>query len=383
MLLLVDMFVAAYTPRRGRPVRASSVQPAIGRSTGGRPTGRLGFAGSLALVALAALASGCGRKAGPSAAGPAAASLSPLSEHTGAAQATSPPPRGEAATIAWAPVSEGNPGADMERADKLVLQAADLARSGHRTDAIARLIEAGNLSPNDAGIRGALARLLLEDGQLGRAIDEFKRALALRPTDVDNRFGLAAAFLQTGRPDEARKLLDVLATERPNDPRVQSMVALARGEAGDAAGALDALRAAASAEPQNTGRQAELGAALARDGKFGEALDALGRAAAAKPDDAAAQLQLGTALAQAGQHEQAEKALQAATRLAPDDARGWFNLGVLREERGDRQGAAEAYDSLLKNVKNGDPEGKLRERIVLLRAHQSGSVNGQTGSHQP
>ena len=366
MLLLVDMFIAALST-----VRCSS------------PT-------TLFVVCLACTSfPGCRNKATSEAVGPGPASLSPLSAHLAEAPATSPPRVESGPAVVWAPVSEGDPAADQERVDKLVLQAADLARTGHRTDAIARLIEAGNLSPNDPGIRGALARLLLEDGQVPRAIDEFKRALAFRPTDVDHRFGLAAAFIKAGQPDDARKLLDLLAGERPKDPRVQTLLALARGQAGDAAGAVDALRAAASSEPQNVARQAELGAALAREGQFGDALEALGRTAAAKPDDPAAQLQLGTALAQAGKHAEAETALQAATRLAPDDARGWYNLGVLREERGDRQGAADAYDSLLKNVKNGDPEGKLRDRVDRLRAQnksaapQSGSGNGETGGHQP
>ncbi len=80
---------------------------------------------------------------------------------------------------------------------------------------------------------------------------------------------------------------------------------------------------------------------------------------------------MGTALAQSGKPEEAEKVLSEAARLDPSESRAWFNLGVLREDRGDPKGAADAYESLLKNVKNGDPDGKLHERIAALRAQGS------------
>ncbi len=316
--------------------------------------------------------------------------LQPASRAEGPAPTAPPGPVTEAA-VQWQPVEEGDTLGDRKKADDLVLKAAELARVGRRAEAIARLVEAGNLSPKDAGIRGALARLLLEDGQKLRALDEFRRAVTLDPGNADNTFGLAATLIDLGKAAEARPLLEDLANKRPDDPRVQSLLAAARGGTGDADAALNALKAAARAEPANAARQAEYGTALAREGKYGEAVDALTKAAEANPKDAAAQLQLGTALAQAGKHEAAETALVTAAKLDPKERGAWFNLGVLREERGDLAGAAEAYESLLKNVNNGDPEGKLKERVAILRqsaqskasAPQSGIGNGQTGSHQP
>jgi Flp pilus assembly protein TadD len=235
-------------------------------------------------------------------------------------------------------------------------------------EAIARLVEAANLMPNDAGIRGALARLLYEDGQKLRALDEFRRAHAADPGHHDTAFGLAAVLIDLGRATEARSLLDALALQRPDDPRVQKLLAAARQESGDDAAALRALQAAARGAPEEVRTQAELGAALAREGQFGEAAAALEVAARAHPEDALAQLRLGTALAKAGKHPEAEAALRAAVRLAPNDPRGWENLGVLQEERGDVDGAIEAYESMLKNVNNADPGGKVRQRIEALRA---------------
>ncbi|MCK6570066.1 tetratricopeptide repeat protein [Myxococcota bacterium] len=278
------------------------------------------------------------------------------------------PPKTARSAPVWEPVPAGDAQADQAKADALVLRAAEFNARGKRAEAIARLVEATNLSPKDAGIRGALARLLAEDGQKLRALDEFKRAHASDPGHQDSAFGLAALLIDLGRAGEARPLLDALALQRPDDPRVQKLLAVARQETGDDGAALRALQAAASAAPSDARTQAEFGAALARDGRYGDAAAALDVAARAHPEDALAQLRLGTALAQAGKHAEAETALRAAARLAPSEPRAWENLAVLQEERGDVPGAIEAYESMLKNVKNADPEGKVRQRIEALRA---------------
>jgi Flp pilus assembly protein TadD len=263
---------------------------------------------------------------------------------------------------------QGDAAADQAKADALVLRAAEANRQGKRAEAIARLVEATILSPKDAGIRGALGRLLHEDGQKLRALDEFQRAHQTDPGHQDSAFGLAAVLLDLGRAAEAKTLLDALAVQRPDDPRIQKLLATARGETGDDQAALRALQAVAKATPSDARAQAELGTALARDGQFDAAAGALEIAARAHPEDATAQLRLGTALARSGRHAEAEVALRAAVRLAPGDPRGWENLGVLHEDKGDVSGAIEAYESLLKNVNNGDPEGKVRQRIEALRA---------------
>jgi Flp pilus assembly protein TadD len=277
-----------------------------------------------------------------------------------------------------------------ETATDHVLRAAELARRGFATEAAAELRTAATLAPNDPRIAAALGRALHEAGDLGGAIDAYRQSLRLDPNDDEARFGLASAFLGRKDPQSARKELEGLALRHADDPRVQRMLALAREGAGDPKAALDALKQVAAAAPEDRAAQLELGNARALAGDAPGAAEVLAKAAKMTPDDALVQLQLGTALAQSGKLEDAEAALRAATRLAPGDERAWRNLASVLEQRGDAEGAARTWESMLKSVKNADPQGKLRERIGALRTEglkappSSGERgNGQAGGDEP
>ena len=269
-------------------------------------------------------------------------------------------------------------------------KAATLRDRGRRTEAIAELMTAVSAAGNDAELGQALALLLVEDGQLLRAEDEFRRVLRLNAQSDAATFALAALLAQRGALGEARPLLERVAARRPGDTKVLSALAALSLDQGDSKAAIDALKAAAAADPEDHAAKGALGNALGQTGEFGQAAAALAQANKANPGDATTALQLGTALAQSGKHEEAERALTEATRLAPEDPRGWQNLAVLREHQGDPEGAARAYESLLKNVNGADRDGTLRKRIEALRSEGlentppvGESGNGEAGRNQP
>jgi Flp pilus assembly protein TadD len=309
-----------------------------------------------------------------------------------AVEVASPRPVETAQTAAFA---EARPAANApvkaeETVTDHVLRAAELSRRGFATEAAAELRTAATLAPNDPRIAAALGRALQEAGNLAGAVDAYRQSLRLDPNDDEARFGLASAFLGRKDAESARKELEGLALRHSNDPRVQRLLALAREGTGDAKAALDALKQVAEAAPEDRAAQLELGNARALAGDASGAAEVLEKAAKMTPDDPLVQLQLGTALAQSGKLEDAEAVLRTATSLAPGDARAWRNLASVLEQRGDAEGAARVWESMLKNVNNADPQGKLRERIGALRTEglkappSSGERgNGQAGGDEP
>ncbi len=77
--------------------------------------------------------------------------------------------------------------------------------------AVHRLRDAVALSPNDAGLRGELARVLLQSGRLDEAGQQYENALRANPDDLDALEGLAlTAAAQRRYPDAAERLRTLL-----------------------------------------------------------------------------------------------------------------------------------------------------------------------------
>jgi len=87
--------------------------------------------------------------------------------------------------------------------------------SRHYAEALSGAQRALKLAPGIGSAVALQARVLMERGKLGEALDILRAALRKQPDDADLQFSLASALAQSGRLDESRAALDRL---RANDP---------------------------------------------------------------------------------------------------------------------------------------------------------------------
>jgi tetratricopeptide (TPR) repeat protein len=150
----------------------------------------------------------------------------------------------------------------------------ELGRSREAEDSFHRA--ADSVAPETEGLPAPVAARLAnqhaeladayaEAGALGRAIEQYERALELGPGFQDLRYRMARLMLEAGRPLEAREALDEVLRARPNFVDAEAALGLAHFLAGDGIGARDVWRACLSRRPENARVEAYL-AMLGRTG---------------------------------------------------------------------------------------------------------------------
>ncbi|MCJ7833773.1 MAG: tetratricopeptide repeat protein [Deltaproteobacteria bacterium] len=92
-----------------------------------------------------------------------------------------------------------------------------MLREGRPTQALAELIKANDLDPNNPVIRNVLGIAYLEKGMVRQAIHQFEKALYLDPNYVEVHNNLGTALLRDGRVQEAIKEFNT-ALENPMYP---------------------------------------------------------------------------------------------------------------------------------------------------------------------
>jgi len=95
-------------------------------------------------------------------------------------------------------------------------------------------------------------------GALGRAIEQYQRALELGPAYHDLRYRMARLLLEAGRPLEAREALEEVLRARPNFVDAEAALGLAHYLSGDAGGARDVWQACLDRRPENARVEAYL-----------------------------------------------------------------------------------------------------------------------------
>ncbi len=141
------------------------------------------------------------------------------------------------------------------------------------------------VGPASPAMLDQLGTVLLQEGQVDAAIEQYERALAIEPLHPRAWNNLGNALTLAGRLDEAIASYRHSLRIRPGAPSTLN----------------------------------NLGAALTRLGRPAEALDPLWQARDAEPDNAAVQRNLGHALAALGRDEEAATHYGEALRLNPAD----------------------------------------------------------------
>ncbi|OGV67998.1 MAG: hypothetical protein A3K19_27995 [Lentisphaerae bacterium RIFOXYB12_FULL_65_16] len=196
------------------------------------------------------------------------------------------------------------------------------------------------VTPPNAMAHYILGNALMEGGDPGSAIGEFRRALAIAPELAGCHNNLGSAYLRTGQTALAAEQFRAVLALDPQHIRAHlNLAELASREQRDAEVVAHAeaffrllpdylLRHSAWRAAEHAARaRGMLVTALIRLGRWDEARTHLEEALRLQPDDASLHNDLGYVLMRQGQYETAASHCRQACKLAPDNAEGFDNLG--------------------------------------------------------
>jgi len=215
--------------------------------------------------------------------------------------------------------------------------------SGQMTKGIAMLEGIVEQDPGHVEARCRLAELALAAGDQGRALDQWRTALAEgtpRPHGRDEELlGNAALHVGidlagAGKMDEARGMFERSLQGLPTDPRPQLALSALESAEGHDDAAIDLLERAMRNGADEALVRNNLGALHLRQGRWKEALFQYDRLVQLRPGDSHAQYTLGVVLARTGDQGGAEASLQQALALDPGNARARQALAMLLQKGG-------------------------------------------------
>jgi protein O-mannosyl-transferase len=191
---------------------------------------------------------------------------------------------------------------------------ATLAEEGNLERAIAEFREALRIRQDDFEAICNLGVALDRRGETVAAIDYLREAATLRPKDAKAHLNLGAALVRDGRVDEAIKLYDEALQLQPNHPNLHFNLGVARIHQRKFDDAIRELTKAVELRPWYTEAYSILGGAFVLQGRQDEAVVQYKKVLQLDPNHATARIDLGLALARQGRSTEAITQLREAVR---------------------------------------------------------------------
>jgi Flp pilus assembly protein TadD len=249
----------------------------------------------------------------------------------------------------------------------LMAQSEMLVTMDRADEALALLQAKVVFFEHSAGVRDAVARLLMQQGRHREAIDLFRQATILTPDELSFKEGLGLALYYAKQHKEAAEVLDKLVKIETYAERADLLIALGESQlqAGKPRDARDHLEAAARLQPGNAGVWLGLARAAMEGGDLKRAELAIKKSMALKPDASESYLLLGyLRLRQEKLHE----SLQAFTKASTIDRRDSVSVcmvGFVFERLGRNDAAMKCYAKALKLKPNNEMAAQLMAGLDL------------------
>ncbi|MGH8634835.1 MAG: tetratricopeptide repeat protein [Burkholderiales bacterium] len=186
-----------------------------------------------------------------------------------------------------------------------------------------------------------------EKGDLERAAEHYRKALALAPERPSVMSNLAAAYIGLNRHAEARLLCDRLLEIDPRNESALLNLGICQIKLGSPGEALALFDRALEASPDNANVLINLGGALLEMNRPEEALASCDRALAVKPDSAEALHNRAKALRELQRPQEALASYERALDIMPGFVDARYGMGNALLDLGRYQEAADTYEKVL------------------------------------
>ena len=204
-------------------------------------------------------------------------------------------------------------------------------------------------SPDRLDARRLLAFVDAADGQIDRAIETLRRAVATHPADERTHLALAQALVDADRQADAEVALAAALTALPGSGRARYLRGRLHQRQGRYVEAIADLEAVAAMHPLlgANGVFDTIGDLASAQQDFGAAAAAHHRRIDVHPNDAAAHADLGRALMQLVRHPQALAEFAVAVMIDPADASSHSAMAQIHLRDGEFEAAARAARTAL------------------------------------
>jgi protein O-mannosyl-transferase len=242
-----------------------------------------------------------------------------------------------------------------------------LVQQGRLPEAIEQYEQALRIKPHYAEVHYNLGVALVQQGRLPEAIGHYEQALQIKPDFTDAHDNLGIALMDEGRLPEAIGQYEQSLRIKPDDAEAHYNLGIALMGQGRLSEAIEHYEQALRIKDDFAEAHNNLGNALLRAGKVPEAIGHYEQALRIKPDYAEAHNNLGLALAQLDRLPEAIEHWEQALRINPDYADAHYNLGVALEQAGRVPEAIGHYEQALR-IKPDYAEA--RNALARLQARQ-------------
>lgn len=254
--------------------------------------------------------------------------------------------------------------------------------------------EAGRALTNDASVFAGLAEVYVATGEQGKALKEYRRALAADPNSEKAHMGIAAIHLERNEPDLALDELKKAAVSSPQNREIHLMMADIYAKKGESKPAeyerfLGGQGKTPPDAPSQTASLAPTVAAVVKpvaatpplpQKDLEKDIERLKAAIKEQPDAVAAYEELGDLYRSAGMDKDAVAAYKEAVYRNSTNSAVYLNLGILYEKQDLLDEAVVAYKQALK-VKPQNADARLRLADIYLNRGSNAQAVEQYGEY--
>jgi len=256
------------------------------------------------------------------------------------------------------------------------LQASLLLDRGDVQKAISELQAVVNAAPDNFVARYNLGRAHVARGEWEQARQQFAEAVRERPDYLPARLALAQLQVMQHHYEEALKsVAQILAIDKKNGPArmIESAALMGEGKYAEARQVLEGIR---QANPNAPDIDFSLGMVALQQGNLKDAEDIFRRAYAANPKDARGLVGLVETLAKQGHYDQAIQFLQSELVKSPTRTDLQMALGNIAVRAGNFDLAIAQFQAVLNELpKDSKARGEVYFRLgVVMR--RKGDING-------
>jgi len=240
-------------------------------------------------------------------------------------------------------------------------------REGETEKALAFLIKAKRLEPENPDVIFEFGKVCLERNLLRDALPALEKAVQLNPDNDHYMYVLASAYVGKRRSKEALALLDRLVRRNPEDPIMNyAMGSVLYTEGTDLGRAESYLKKSISLQPGQVAAYYYLGMVELGKGDQNQAAQILRELLQRHPDHVPALEQFGTILLKQGNYAEAQKVLEKVLRLDQSSLMGHYQYSLLLARLGNREESAKQME-IAKQLEAERKKG--RTDLYLLNAH--------------
>ncbi len=175
------------------------------------------------------------------------------------------------------------------------------------------------LMPDEPNVLYARARVKFDRGQLDAALPAMQAYLKMRPLDASAHFGLGRIYLLQLHFDQARAEFQKSIDIQPRQSEAYYQLGQTDLEQNDTKDAIELFQKTLDRDPQHGGALTGMGIAYFKQKQYDDAAQWLTKATQAAPDYQPAHYYLGLTLARLNRGDDSKRELQTATALADKD----------------------------------------------------------------